>query len=78
MSGYFAVANKSATSWQLPHLQENVSNVFCAIQSNYPESDGEDEGTGYNAAERLVTGDVTTIGFNGVVERTVRHKEQNK
>jgi len=44
----------------------------------YPESDGDNESASHNTSKRLVTGDVETIGLNGVVERTVRNKEQNK
>jgi len=45
---------------------------------SYPESNSDNQSTGDDTAERLVAGDLQPVWFDGVVERKVRHEEQNE
>jgi len=44
----------------------------------YPESDGNDEGTGDNTSECLVTSNIESVRFDGVVECTVWDEEKHQ
>ena len=70
--------NTQLFTGRMPFLSPNQQCRSTEGKVHYPESDGDDEGTGHDTAERLVSGDVQPVRLDGVIECTVRDEEEHQ